>query len=37
LIILGNAFQKKSFKLPKKEIDKAVKIMEEYFHEKEER
>jgi len=34
LIILGNAFQKKSMKLPKKEIEKAIKIMEEYFHEK---
>jgi len=34
LIILSNAFQKKSMKLPKKEIEKAVKIMEEYFHEK---
>lgn len=35
LIILGNAFQKKSSKLPKQEIIKALKIMEEYFNEKE--
>jgi phage-related protein len=34
LIILGNAFQKKPAKLPRKEIEKALKIMEEYFHEK---
>ncbi len=35
LVILGNAFQKKSQKTPKQEIDKAVKIMEEYFNAKE--
>lgn len=35
LIILGNGFQKKSQKTPRKEIDRAIKIMEEYFHEKE--
>ncbi|MFC6268572.1 type II toxin-antitoxin system RelE/ParE family toxin [Frigoriflavimonas asaccharolytica] len=31
LVILFNAFQKKSQKTPKKEIDKAIKLMEEYF------
>jgi phage-related protein len=35
LVVLGNAFQKKSQKTPKKEIDRAIKIMEEYNHEKE--
>lgn len=34
IIVLGNAFQKKSQKLPRKEIDLAIKIMEEYFNEK---
>lgn len=34
LIILGNAFQKKTQKTPKNEIDKALKIMEEYENEK---
>jgi len=34
LIILGNAFQKKTQKTPKKEIEKALKIMEEYQNEK---
>ncbi len=34
LVVLGNAFQKKSQKTPGKEIDKALKIMEEYFDEK---
>lgn len=34
LIILGNAFQKKTAKTPKKEIEKAIKIMEEYSYEK---
>jgi phage-related protein len=34
LVVLGNAFQKKSQKAPRKEIDKALKIMEEYFNEK---
>lgn len=30
LIVLGNAFQKKTQKTPKQEIEKALKIMEEY-------
>lgn len=30
LIVLGNGFQKKSQKTPKQEIEKALKIMEEY-------
>jgi len=30
LVILGNAFQKKTQKTPKQEIEKAIKIMEEY-------
>ncbi len=34
VVVLGNAFQKKSQKTPKQEIDKALKIMEEYFDEK---
>ncbi len=34
LVVLGNAFQKKTQKTPKNEIDKALKIMEEYFNEK---
>jgi len=34
LVVLGNAFQKKTNKIPKKEIDKALKIMEEYNNEK---
>lgn len=34
LIVLGNAFQKKSRKLPKGEIEKIIKIMEEYNNEK---
>lgn len=34
LVILGNAFQKKSQKTPKQEIKKAVNIMEEYFNER---
>ena len=33
LVILFNWFQKKTQKTPSKEIDKAVKIMEEYFKE----
>jgi len=33
LIILGNAFQKQSQKTPKKEIQKAIKIMNDYFYE----
>jgi phage-related protein len=34
LVVLGNAFQKKTQKTPKKEIEKALKIMEEYINEK---
>jgi phage-related protein len=34
LVVLGNGFQKKSQKTPKQEIDKALKIMEEYKNEK---
>lgn len=34
LIVLFNGFQKKSQKTPQKEIDKALKIKEEYFEEK---
>ncbi len=34
LIVLGNAFRKKTDKTPKGEIEKALKIMEEYFNEK---
>lgn len=34
LIVLANGFQKKSQKTPKKEIDKALKIKEEYENEK---
>ena len=34
VIVLGNAFQKKSDKIQKKEIEKAKVIMEEYFNEK---
>jgi phage-related protein len=34
LIILANGFQKKSNKLPKSEIRKAKKIMQEYFDSK---
>ena len=34
LIVLANGFQKKSKKTPKKEIDKALKIKEEYENEK---
>jgi len=33
LVVLGNAFQKKTQKTPKQEIEKAVKIMEEYQNE----
>ena len=33
LVVLGNAFQKKTQKTPKKEIEKALKIMEEYKNE----
>ncbi|WP_370582955.1 type II toxin-antitoxin system RelE/ParE family toxin [Pontibacter sp. 172403-2] len=34
LIVLGNGFQKKTQKTPKSEIEKAIRIMEEYHHEK---
>lgn len=33
LVVLGNAFQKKSQKTPKQELEKAHKIMEEYKNE----
>jgi len=32
--VLGNGFQKKTQKTPKQEIEKALKIMEEYKNEK---
>ena len=34
LVVLFNGFQKKSQKTPQKDIDKAVKIKQEYFDEK---
>ncbi|MFY0625098.1 MAG: type II toxin-antitoxin system RelE/ParE family toxin [Reichenbachiella sp.] len=34
LVILFNGFQKKSQKTPKKEIDKAIKLKNEYFQSK---
>lgn len=34
LVILFNGFQKKTQKTPKKEIDKAKRLMKEYFNEK---
>lgn len=34
IVILFNAFQKKSQKTPKKEIDKALKLKQEYFNNK---
>jgi phage-related protein len=37
IVILGNAFQKKSQKTPIKEIEMALKIEEEYFDEKRKR
>jgi len=33
LVVLGNGFQKKSQKTPKQEIERALKIMEEYKNE----
>lgn len=33
IVVLGNAFQKKTQKTPKNEIEKALKIMEEYLNE----
>jgi len=34
IVVLGNAFKKKTQKTPKQEIEKALKIMEEYKNEK---
>lgn len=34
LVVLFNGFQKKTQKTPKKELEKAEKIMQEYFNEK---
>jgi phage-related protein len=34
LVVLANAFQKKTQKTPKQELEKAIKIKEEYFNEK---
>lgn len=34
LVVLGNAFQKKTQKTPKQELEKALKIMEEYQNER---
>jgi len=34
IVILFNAFQKKTQKTPKKEIDKGIKLMNEYFQNK---
>jgi phage-related protein len=34
LVVLGNAYHKKTQKTPKSEIEKAIKIMEEYHNEK---
>ncbi len=36
IVILFNGFQKKSQKIPKKEINKALKIKDEYFRNKKE-
>lgn len=36
LVVLGNAFQKRTQKTPKREIEKAIKIMEEYKNENKE-
>jgi len=33
LVVLGNAFQKKTQKTPKSEIERELKIIEEYKHE----
>lgn len=35
LVVLGNGFQKKTQKTPGMEIDRALRIKEEYFYEKE--
>jgi len=37
VVILFNGFQKKDQKTPKKEIDKAIKFMKEYFNNKKEK
>ncbi|MDR0287633.1 MAG: type II toxin-antitoxin system RelE/ParE family toxin [Clostridiales bacterium] len=37
LVVLLNSFQKKTAKTPKKEIDLALKLKEEYFNPKEEK
>ena len=37
LVVLFNAFQKKSQKTPRKEIEMAVKLMNEYFNSKKEK
>lgn len=37
LVVLFNGFQKKSQKIPKKEIDKALRIKKDYFEQKHER
>lgn len=34
LVVLANGFQKKTQKTPKQELEKAIKIKEEYFNEK---
>ncbi len=34
LVVLFNGFQKKTQKTPKKELKKATKLMEKYFHQK---
>jgi phage-related protein len=34
LVVITNGFQKKTQKTPRKELDKALKIKEEYFNEK---
>ena len=34
IVVLGNGFQKKSKRIPEKELRKAHKIMNEYFNEK---
>ena len=35
LVVLANGFQKKTQKTPKREIERALRIKEEYFYEKE--
>jgi phage-related protein len=35
LVVLANGFHKKTQKTPRQELEKALKIMEDYFHEKE--